>query len=61
MCVDLNLLNVPEFNELIQSFEIVTFTETKLDEFDIIRVISYIYIQTNRKQNIRGHSSFDKW
>ena len=52
MCVDLNMLNVPDFNELIQSFDIVTFTETKLDEFDIIRVISYIYNQTNRKQNV---------
>ena len=43
-------LNVPEFNEPIQSFDIVTYTETKRDELDVIRVNNYISIQKNRKQ-----------
>ena len=43
-------LNVPKFNELIQSFDIVTYTETKRDELDVIRVNNYICIQKNQKQ-----------
>ena len=52
VCGRKSKLNVPEFNELIQSFDIVTCTETKLDELDVIRINNYICIQKNRKKKV---------
>lgn len=45
-------LNIPEFNELIQSFDIITCTETKLDDLDVINVNQFVCITKNRRQKV---------
>ena len=45
-------LNIPEFNELIQSFDVITCTETKLDDLDVINVSQYVCVTKNRRQKV---------
>ena len=49
-------LNIPEFNELIQTHDIVSCVETKLDDLDIVNVDNFVVVQKNRKQKVKRKS-----
>ena len=49
-------LNIPEFNELIQTYDIVSCVETKLDDLDIVNVDNFVVVQKNRKQKVKRKS-----
>ena len=49
-------LQYPEFRNLIQSYNIVCFVETKTDDIDIITLPAYKFVMKNRKtitKNVR--------
>ena len=49
-------LNIPEFNELIQSFDVITCAETKLDELDVVNIHNYARIRKDRMQKVTRKS-----
>ena len=49
-------MNIPEFNELIQTYDIVSCVETKLDDLDIVNVDNFVVVQKNRKQKVKRKS-----
>ena len=49
-------LNIPEFTELINSYDIIGFQETKLDDVDEINIDGYTVICQNRKKISRYRS-----
>ena len=49
-------LNIPEFTELINSYDIICFQETKLDDVDEINIDGYTVICQNRKKISRYRS-----
>ena len=46
-------LNIPEFTELINSYDIIGFQETKLDDVDEINIDGYTVICQNRKKKFK--------
>ena len=50
MYADLNLTEHTEFNERIQTYDIVSCVETKLDDLDIVNVDNFVVVQKNRMQ-----------
>ena len=46
-------LNIPEFNELIQSFDVITCAKTKLDELDVVNIRNYACIRKDRMKRLQ--------
>ena len=49
-------LQYPECRNLIQSYDIVCFVETKTDDIDIITLPGYKFVMQNRKKNTKNRS-----
>jgi hypothetical protein len=49
-------LQYPEFRNLIQSYEIICFVETKTDNIDIIILPGYKFVMKNRETNTKNRS-----
>ena len=49
-------LQYPEFRNLIQSYEIICFVETKTENIDIIILPGYKFVMKNREKNTKNRS-----